>query len=152
MLKKVLLRCLFGAPIGLAIGTIITIIISLTFGDGMYYAVVPELITDCGSEINAVVFQSILSLIYGAAWAGASLVWENERWSILKQTVTHLIICSAATFPIAYFARWMPHNVNGVLLYFGIFAVVYAGVWLSQYSAMKKKVEQINKRLHQKTE
>ena len=152
MLKKVLLRCLFGAPIGLAIGTIITIIISLTFGDGMYYAVVPELITDCGSEINAVVFQSVLSLIYGAAWAGASLVWENERWSILKQTVTHLIICSAATFPIAYFARWMPHNVNGVLLYFGIFAVVYAGVWLSQYSAMKKKVEQINKRLHQKTE
>ncbi|MEN6340189.1 MAG: DUF3021 domain-containing protein [Clostridiaceae bacterium] len=152
MLKKVLLRCLFGAPIGLAIGTIITIIISLTFGDGMYYAVVPELITDCGSEINAVVFQSILSLIYGAAWAGASLVWENERWSILKQTVMHLIICSAATFPIAYFARWMPHTVNGVLLYFGIFAVVYAGVWFSQYSAMKKKVEQINKRLHQKTE
>lgn len=152
MLKKVLLRCLFGAPIGLAIGTIITIIISLTFGDGMYYAVVPELIQDCGSEINAVVFQSILSLIYGAAWAGASLVWENERWSILKQTVIHLIICSAATFPIAYFARWMPHNANGVLLYFGIFAVVYAGVWLSQYSAMKKKVQQINERLNRKTE
>ncbi|MEN6419298.1 MAG: DUF3021 domain-containing protein [Clostridiaceae bacterium] len=152
MLKKVLLRCLFGAPIGLAIGTVITIIISLVVGDGTFYAVVPELITDCGSEINAVVFQSVLSLVYGAAWAGASLVWEVERWSILRQTVTHLIICSAATFPIAFFARWMPHNLNGVLLYFGIFAVVYICIWLSQYSAMKKKVEQINQKLKQKTE
>lgn len=152
MLKKVLLRCLFGAPIGLAIGTMITIIISLVIGDGTFYAVVPELITDCGSEINAVVFQSVLCLIYGAAWAGASLVWENEHWSILKQTVTHLIICSAATFPIAYFARWMPHNANGILLYFGIFVVIYIAIWFSQYSAMKKKVEQINQKLNQKTE
>jgi hypothetical protein len=152
MLKKVLLRCLFGAPIGLAIGTVITIIISLTVGDGVYYAVVPELIADCGSEINAVVFQSVLSLIYGAAWAGASVIWENERWSILKQTVIHLIICSAATFPIAYFARWMPHNANGVLLYFGIFVVIYIVIWLSQYSSMKKKVQQINERLNKKSE
>lgn len=152
MLKKVLLRCLFGAPIGLAIGTVITIIISLTVGDGVYYAVVPELIADCGSEINAVVFQSVLSLIYGAAWAGASVIWENERWSILKQTVIHLIICSAATFPIAYFARWMPHNANGVLLYFGIFVVIYIVIWFSQYSSMKKKVQQINERLNKKSE
>lgn len=152
MLKKVLLRCLFGAPLGLAIGTVITIVISLFVGDGTYYAVVPELIRDCGSEINAVVFQSVLSLIYGAAWAGATVVWEKERWSILKQTVIHLIICSAATFPIAYFARWMPHNANGVLLYFGIFVVIYIGIWLSQYSAMKKKVEQINERLNKKSE
>ena len=152
MLKKVLLRCLLGAPLGLAIGTVITIVISLFVGDGTYYAVVPELIRDCGSEINAVVFQSVLSLIYGAAWAGASVVWENERWSILKQTVTHLIICSAATFPIAYFARWMPHNLNGVLLYFGIFVVIYIGIWLAQYTAMKKKVKQINERLNKKPE
>ncbi len=152
MLKKVLLRCLFGAPIGLAIGTIITIIISLVLGDGAYYAVVPELIQDCGSEINAVVFQSVLSLVYGAAWAGASLVWEVERWSILRQTVTHLIICSAATFPIAYFARWMPHNAHGILLYFGIFAAVYIVIWLTQYSAMKKKVDQLNQKLNQKAE
>ncbi len=143
---------MFGAPIGLAIGTVITIIISLTVGDGVYYAVVPELIADCGSEINAVVFQSVLSLIYGAAWAGASVIWENERWSILKQTVIHLIICSAATFPIAYFARWMPHNANGVLLYFGIFVVIYIVIWLSQYSSMKKKVQQINERLNKKSE
>ena len=46
MKKKVIIRCLIGAPIGLALSTIITIAISLTLGDGHYYAVVPELIAD----------------------------------------------------------------------------------------------------------
>jgi len=145
--KKLLKRCLLGAPLGLAISTVITIVISICVGDGMYYAVVPELIADSGSEINAVVIQAVLSLVYGAAWAGASIVWETDGWSLLKQTVVHLLVCSAATFPIAYFARWMPHNAKGIALYFGIFVAIYLVVWLSQYSAMKKRVKQINEKL-----
>ncbi|HRX58380.1 MAG TPA: DUF3021 domain-containing protein [Eubacteriales bacterium] len=145
--KKLLTRCLLGAPLGLAISTVITIAISICVGDGMYYAVVPELIADSGSEINAVVIQAVLSLVYGAAWAGASIVWETEGWSLLKQTAVHLLVCSAATFPIAYFARWMPHNAKGIALYFGIFVAIYLVVWLSQYSAMKKRVKQINEKL-----
>jgi len=59
----------------------------------------------------------------------------------------HLLVCSAATFPIAYFARWMPHNAKGIALYFGIFVAIYLVVWLSQYSAIKKRVKQINEKL-----
>ncbi len=145
--RKALLRCLLGAPLGLAISVTITIIISLVVNDGAYHAVVPELIEDCGSEINAVVLQAVLSLLYGAAWAGASLVWEKENWSILRQTLTHLVVCSLATFPVAYFARWMPHNAKGALLYFAIFFAIYLVIWLSQYSSLKKRVKQINERI-----
>jgi len=147
MKKKVLQRCLLGAPIGLAVSVIITIIISLAVGGGVYYAVVPELIADCGNEINAVLLQAVCSLLYGAAWGGASVIWEKENWSILRQTVTHLIVCSIATFPIAYFMYWMEHSVSGVLLYFGIFFAIYLIIWLSQYSAMKKRVQQMNEKL-----
>ena len=150
MKKKLFICCLTGAPIGLAISTIITIIISLIIGDGKFYAVVPELITDCGSEINAVLLQTVCSFLYGAAWTGASVIWEKENWSILRQTVTHLIICSLATFPIAYFMRLMHHSVSGVLIYFGIFLGIYLIVWLSQYSSMKKRVEQMNRRVNEK--
>ena len=115
MKKKVAIRCLIGAPIGVAINTIITIAISLIVGDGRFYAVVPELIADCGTEINAVLLQTICSLLYGAAWAGASIIWEVDNWSILRQTTTHLIICSLCTFPIAYFMRWMNHSILGIL-------------------------------------
>ena len=149
MKKEILKRCLFGAPVGMAISTIITILISLTVGDGRYYAVVPALINDMGSEINAVILQAVLSMVYGAAWAGASVVWDAEGWSLLKMTLVHLAITSLATFPIAYLARWMPHNIGGILLYFGIFVAVYLGIWVSQYSAMKRRVQQMNEKIQE---
>ena len=149
MKKEILKRSLFGAPLGIAIGVIITIIISLTVGDGRFYAVVPELVNDMGSEINAVILQTVLSMVYGAAWAGASVVWDAEGWSLLKMTLVHLAIASVATFPIAFFARWMPHTLTGILLYIGIFLLIYAGIWVSQYSAMKKRVKELNEKIKQ---
>jgi hypothetical protein len=149
MKKKILLRMLFGAPIGLASSTIITIIISLILGDGTYYAVVPSLVRDMGSEINAVILQAVLSMLYGAAWAGASVIWDMEKWSILKMTLVHLAVTSLATLPVAYFAQWMPHSISGVLIYFGIFFAIYLCVWLSQYAVMKKRVAELNRKIQQ---
>lgn len=149
MKKELIKRCLLGAPLGLAISTIITIAISLSVGDGRYHAVVPSLAQDLGSEINAVVLQALLSMVYGAAWAGASVIWDAERWSLLKMTLVHLLVTSLATFPIAYFARWMPHSTTGIVLYIGIFVAIYAGIWFSQYSAMKKKIRAMNERIQQ---
>ena len=149
-MKKILKRCLLGAPIGLAISILITIIISYAVGDGGYHAVVPALVSDCGSEIDAVTLQAAVSMLYGAAWAGASLIWENESWSILRMTITHLIICSAATFPVAFFLRWMERSAKGIALYFGMFAGIYAVVWISQYCAMKRKIDAINSKISER--
>lgn len=147
MKKKFILRCLMGAPIGLTISMISTIFISSIIGDGTYYAVTPELITDFGSELNAVIVQSLLSCLYGAAFAGASVIWENDRWSLLRQTISHLIICSLATFPVGYINRWMSHDAKGILLYFGIFFVIYAVIWISQYLIIKKRISQMNAKI-----
>jgi hypothetical protein len=147
MKKKLLMRCLLGAPVGVTISLIITIVISYFFRDGAYHAVVPELAAACGSEINALTLQTVCSLLYGAAWAGASLIWEAESWSLLKMTVVHLVVCSAATFPVAYFMRWMHHSVTGFLLYFGVFLLIYAVIWLSMYGSLKKKLRAINEKL-----
>ena len=146
MKKMILRRCLAGAPIGLAISTAITIIISLNIGDGKYYAVTPEMTADCGSEIMAVVIQALCSMLYGAAFSGASLVW-NTDWSLTKMTAVHFLICSAATFPTAYLMRWMEHSVGGVLLYFVQFVVIYVIIWIISYMATKRKIEAFNKKI-----
>lgn len=150
MRKKIILRSLLGMPIGLAVNYLITILISLAIADGNYYPVGPELIETCGSEINAVLLQTIFSLLYGAMWGGASVIWEMESWSLLRMTVTHLIICSTVTFPIAYLMRWMSHNIMGILLYFGIFLAVYVLIWISQYQAIKRQIKQINHKMRDK--
>ena len=150
MKKKVLMRTLIGAPIGLLISLVIALIISFVIGDGAYYPVIPELAEDCGGELWAVLLQSACSLLYGAAWGGASVIWEMERWSLLRQTVTHLVICSAATFPVAYFTRWMPHSVVGILGYYGIFLGIYALIWLSAYASMRARVRAFNEKVKEK--
>jgi hypothetical protein len=147
MKKELIKRCLLGAPLGLACSTIITIIISLFLGDGLFHAVVPELAREMGSEINAVILQAVLSMVYGAAWAGASVIWNAEHWSLLKTTLVHLLVTSLASFPIAYFARWMPHNAAGILIYVGIFVASYAGIWFTQYFGMKKRIKELNEKL-----
>lgn len=147
MKKKIVVRCLIGAPIGLAISTLITIVISLIIGDGCFYPVVPELTADCGTEIMAVLLQSICSLLYGAAWGGASIIWEMDNWSVLRQTATHLVICSLATFPLAYFMYWVEHSIGGFLRYSAIFFAIYFFIWISQYMAIKKQVRQLNSKV-----
>ena len=149
MKKKTFLRALIGAPIGLAISTIITIVISLTVGDGNYYPVVPQLIINCKSEINAVLLQAVCSMLYGAVWSAASVVWEREDWSILRQTATHLAVCSLATFPIAYITQWMKHTTLGILSYFGIFLIIYFIIWQSIYWNIKRNVERMNKKIQE---
>ena len=57
MKKKVLLRGLFGIPTGIAIGYVITVMMSAFWGDGSYYPCVPAFVDAMGSEIRAVVVQ-----------------------------------------------------------------------------------------------
>lgn len=150
MKKKIAVRCLIGAPIGSAISTMITIIVSLGIGDGHFYPVHPELIRSCGTEISAVLLQTICSLLYGAAWGGASVIWEMDDWSLLRQTAVHLGICSLATFPVAYFMYWMDHSLGGILLFFALFFAIYLAIWISRYMTIKKYVQQLNSKVMQK--
>ena len=147
MKKKVILRCLIGAPIGLSISFIITLIISVIINKGEYYPVVPQLTALCGNELNAVIIQTICSLIMGAAFAGASVIWEVENWSLLKQTILHFLVISVSTLPIAYCMYWIPHTFRGIVLYASIFFFIYFFIWLAGYFAMKKKIREINEKV-----
>lgn len=149
MKKKIIISSLLGALIGVAISYIISLAVSLAMADGNYYPVVPQLAADCGSEMNAVLLQTVCSLLYGAVWGGMSLIWKSDRMSLLQITVIHFITCSAATFPIAYITRWMPHNLGGILTYFCIFAAIYFAIWLWQYNAIKKRIQSINKKMQE---
>ena len=147
MKKKVILRCLIGAPIGLSISFIITLIISVIINKGEYYPVVPQLTALCGNELNAVIIQTVCSLIYGAAFGGASVIWDMENWSLLKQTVLHLLIISVSSLPIAYCMYWIPHTFRGILIYIAIFFFIYFTIWIGRYFTMKKKIQAINDKI-----
>ena len=83
MWKKAVLRGLLGIPMGVFIGYTVTILISLTVGDGVYTPAVPALIEEYG-EMGAVGLQYLLAALLGGACAAGSVIWQIEDWSILK--------------------------------------------------------------------
>ena len=148
MKKKILIRALIGAPIGFIISYIITIIISLATGNGDYYPASHELMSDCGSWIAAVIVQFFCSLIFGAIWGGASVIWEAENWSWLKMTLIHLAVCCTSTFPIAYFLHWIPtYTALGTILYFVGFFAIYFIIWASYYFPLKIRIKKMNDKI-----
>lgn len=150
MKKKILLRGISGFPLGLAIGYLITIIISLIWANGYYSPCVPQLVVMMGSEINAVLLQAFLCGILGMGFAASSVIWEMEDWGIVKQTGIYFLVVSIIMMPIAYVTFWMEHSLKGVASYFGIFAIIFAIVWVIQYIRGRYNVKKMNEALRKR--
>lgn len=148
MRKKIILRSILGFPLGIALGYLITIVISLLFANGFYSPCVPELTDTMGSEINAVMLQAFLCGILGSGFAAASLIWEMNDWSLVRQTGIYFFIISIIMMPVAYVTYWMEHSLKGVLGYFGTFVVIFIAIWIVQYFIAKNNVKKLNKNLH----
>ncbi len=147
MKKNIILRILLGFPLGIAVGYVITICISLVWAQGYYSPCVPELIEAMGNEINAVVLQALLTGVLGAGFAGSSVIWEIERLSLVKQTGIYFLAVSVFMLPTAYFLYWMEHSAKGALRYFGIFVLIFVGIWITRFLTGKRNVRQMNEHL-----
>ena len=144
MKNQMIKRGLVGFPVGIAIGFVITLIISACIGDGSYYPVTPELIGSMGNELNAVILQTVLCGIMGSGFAMASVIWELDSWSLAKQSGIYFLIACIIMFPIAYIANWMKHSIAGVLSYVCIFIVIFVVVWITQYLSWKRRIKKMN--------
>lgn len=149
MKKKILLRSLLGAPIGVTISLIITIIISLCSGHGEYFPTPQALIDWCGNETTAVIVQMICSLVFGAICSGSSVIWDMEKWSLTKQILIHFAVIVISGIPISYVLNWMPHNLYGALSYVATFIIVYILIGVSIYFSIKAKIKKMNKQLQE---
>ena len=147
MKKNVLQRALLGLPLGICLGYAITILISLIVGNGEYLPVPPQLVLDLGNEINAVLVQTLLCGILGAGFAAASVIWEMEDWSLVKQTGLYFLISSLLMIPVAWLANWMEHSFRGFVIYFGIFLIIFVIIWLIQYLFIRENIKKMNAKI-----
>lgn len=147
MKKKLFLRGALGFPIGIAIGYVITICISLRWAGGYYSPCVPELAEALGSEIGAVALQALLCGLLGTGFAASSVIWEMESWSLVRQTGVCFLSNSLIMLPIAYAMHWMEHSVAGFLSYFGVFVLIFVVIWGVQFAIGKQNVKKMNEKI-----
>ena len=146
-MKKIVSRVLYSFPIGISCSVGISLFLSLLFGEGKYYPFAASLVSFTGSEVKAMLLQTMLSGILGSVFGGMSFIWEIERWSILKQTAVYFLSVSIPMMGISYLLYWMEHSLNGFLLYFLIFVMVFFVVWLFNFAIYWFKVRRINQEL-----
>ena len=144
MKKKIMKRMGIGLPAGIAIGYVITLLVSACIGDGSFYPVAPELTQKMGSELNAVILQTVLCGVLGVGFAAASVIWEMDSWSLARQSAVYFFVIGILLLPIAYVTNWMQHTAVGFLSYIGIFVGIFFTAWLSQYLCWKQRIKKMN--------
>ena len=147
-MKKIVSRVLYSFPIGISCSVGISLLLSLIFGEGKYYPFASPLVLFTGSEVKAMLMQTILSGILGSVFGGMSFIWEMERWSILKQTALYFLSVSIPMMGISYLLYWMEHSLSGFLLYFLIFVMVFIVVWLFNLAMYWIKIRKMNQNLN----
>ena len=147
-MKKIVSRVLYSFPIGISCSVGISLLLSLIFGEGKYYPFASPLVLFTGSEVKAMLMQTILSGILGSVFGGMSFIWEMERWSILKQTAVYFLSVSIPMMGISYLLYWMEHSLSGFLLYFLIFVMVFIVVWLFNLAMYWIKIRKMNQNLN----
>lgn len=146
MLKKILLRSAISATASIVINQLVTIIISLTIGDGRYFPVTPAFAAMFESELAPVIVQLLLVGLIGAVFAGSSVIFDIESWSFLQQGIVHLAITSAVFIPVALIC-WRPVNPTGILSLTGSLVFVYGCTWLSRYLTWRSSIRKLNARI-----
>ena len=140
-LKKALLRGFLGVPIGVFIMTLVGLLISLTSGN--LSMISPDHLGN-SSDLTVYTIQFILSCIMGFAFAIASTYFEVENWSIAKQTFLHFITISVVYFPTAVYLGWLELKLLPIVIFAAVFVTIYISIWLTQYTALKKKIKNLN--------
>lgn len=91
----------------------------------------------------------LLTGLIGAVFGGASILYDIERWSFLKQGICHFLVTAMVWIPISVFLWGLGKYVTTLISIVISFAVTYGVTWWMQYLRCRENIRQINEKLVQ---
>ncbi|HAM81702.1 DUF3021 domain-containing protein [Ornithinibacillus bavariensis] len=132
MIKEILRRGLYG----IAFGGIATFI-ALTIIKFAHF-----------EETAAEVWNHMLaSFGLGIYFGLASYIFETEKWSPLRKTITHYTLSIFVYILIALPVGWIPFNFKAVAIGILLFTVLYSLYWTGFFIYYKRNVDSMNEQL-----
>ncbi|AER22350.1 TPA: DUF3021 domain-containing protein [Streptococcus suis] len=144
-------KYILSASLGIAIGTIISIITSAVFGQGTYLPLNP--FSTMGAYYLSNFNQVTVMLICVVIWATIGIVFQladkifEQDWSLLRMTVTHFCITVLGFTPLGILAGWFPVKLGALLFFWFLFVLIYALLFFLNYRKMERQIKDINGRL-----
>ena len=135
-------RFIYKASIGFALGVLLTILFCLA-------AVLSGNVSEDVS-IREYLLELIVQMLSGGLMGiignGGAVIYEIDRWSIVRMTVTHFVLTFLTFLVIGFLNGWLEPRFslfNTIMIISWI--TVYFLIWMIQYLIYKKEVDQINR-------
>lgn len=130
---------LFRSIIGIFFGGFLTVLITMGI-----------ILTNSLETIDASAFiESAIGTVF-CAWffSVTPLYFENENWSLLRQTMYHFMTVLILYFITAFGLDWFSFTLKSFSLFAILFLVLYAIIWLCFYwyytNEAKKMTEELD--------
>ena len=83
----------------------------------------------------------------GAIAMGTTVVYQIEKWSIARATVTHFVATFAAYFLMGYVQGWLEFGSVVFWITTAAMFVTYFIIWLTNYLSYKRTIHKMNEEL-----
>lgn len=142
MVKKAIKMASIGFLTGIAVSTLIPVLIGMVSGAPVpLYP--PELAAQLGSMAAAAAVQYLASGLYGSICMGTVLLYDVEPWPLALASGLHCFIIVALFWPLALAMGWFAH-AREILLMNAVQIAAYFVIWVCLWAWYKKQVEELN--------
>ena len=127
--------------IGVGIGSIIEIFISLAIGE--ITLGVPEFLNGQSSILQARIIELILYGGFGIiSFIGDKIIKEDN---FLKASLIHFSILAIYFIIVGFYLKWLP-NIQYAISSLIFFVIIYLIIWALIYFSTKSEIEKLNKK------
>lgn len=90
----------------------------------------------------------LLGALQGALAMGSTVVYDIDRWSVTRCTVTHFIIAFGGYTALGLIEGWMKLNDPGFWIMTAAMVTAYFIIWLVMYLSYKRTIKRMNAELN----
>ena len=129
LFKSVLCRSVIGFALGLLAGAGILCLVPGAFTEGTAWPAI--CLISCP--------------VYGAVAMGSTVVYDIERWSVARATLTHLLFTLGGLYLLGLAQGWLAFTLFGFFIPTAGFIAVYFLIWFVQWLTLRDKIRRVNR-------
>ena len=146
-MKKIISRMVNGLLICEFVLLVISLVMSYFFTDGDFSIANPMLIENSKSVFSASFLSICLVGLLGLIFGFASVVWEEEKLSILARTILHFLLTASTMIFVGYKLYWFQKSFLSLAIFLAIYFLIYLGIWFIEYAIYKRDIASLNAKI-----
>lgn len=146
-MKKIISPMVKGLLICEFVLLIISLVMSYFFTNGDFSIANPMLIENSKSVFSASFLSICLVGLLGLIFGFASVVWEEEKLSILARTILHFLLTGLTMIFVGYKLYWFQKSFLSLAIFLAIYFLIYLGIWFIEYAIYKRDIASLNAKI-----